>query len=540
MTSRKNVKQPRTTYNSKTRSGTQYGIESDERYMDEGGTRLLLRPGTTEMAPHRGLEEDRWNVAILLFLYILQGIPLGLAGSLPLVLQAYKISYKQQAMLSFIFWPFSLKLLWAPIVDSVFISRFGRRKTWLIPTQYLIGTTMILLSWNVKSFLGEKGSNIEPNVLVLTVLFFLLNFLAATQDIAVDGWALTMLAKRNLGYASTCNSVGQTAGYFLGNVVFLAFESAEFCNAYIRSEPADEGLFTLTDFLFFWGLVFIICTTLVFILKHERSDQKEEESIEGVVGTYKQLYKIVKLVPVKQYILIALTIKIGFAATDSVTGLKLIEAGVPKERLAMLAVPLVPIQIILPWVIAKYTAGPKPLNVMLNAMPFRLLMGIVFMYIVNWTPSMKLESGEFPNSYYIVILLCYAFHQVTLYCMFVSIMAFHSKISDPLIGGTYITLLNTVANLGGNWPATVALWLIDFLTFRSCHGADAGYDCDTKEEKEVCLKAGGVCSIDLDGYYVESVICIIIGFIWYRLMAKKTRQLQYLDDSQWRLSVSTV
>ena len=25
-------------------------------------------------------------------------------------------------------------------------------------------------------------------------------------------------------------------------------------------------------------------------------------------------------------------------------------------------------------------------------------------------------------------------------------------------GGTYMTLLNTVCNLGGNWPATLALW----------------------------------------------------------------------------------
>jgi len=48
-----------------------------------------------------------------------------------------------------------------------------------------------------------------------------LNFFAATQDIAVDGWALTMLTKENRSLASTCNSVGQTAGYFLGYVVFL-------------------------------------------------------------------------------------------------------------------------------------------------------------------------------------------------------------------------------------------------------------------------------------------------------------------------------
>lgn len=43
--------------------------------------------------------------------------------------------------------------------------------------------------------------------------------------------------------------------------------------------------------------------------------------------------------------------QVAFAAADSVTGLKLIEAGLPSERIALMAVPLVPVQIVLPWVI---------------------------------------------------------------------------------------------------------------------------------------------------------------------------------------------
>lgn len=46
--------------------------------------------------------------------------------------------------------------------------------------------------------------------------------------------------------------------------------------------------------------------------------------------------------------------QVAFAAADSVTGLKLIEAGLPSERIALMAVPLVPVQIVLPWVI-RYT-----------------------------------------------------------------------------------------------------------------------------------------------------------------------------------------
>ena len=92
------------------------------------------------------LRKDRGNIAVLVFLYVLQGIPLGLAGAMPMLLQARKVAYKEQATFSLVFWPFSMKLLWAPIVDTVYLSSFGRRKTWLVPVQYLIGIFMLVLS----------------------------------------------------------------------------------------------------------------------------------------------------------------------------------------------------------------------------------------------------------------------------------------------------------------------------------------------------------------------------------------------------------
>lgn len=61
----------------------------------------------------------------------------------------------------------------------------------------------------------------------------------------------------------------------------------------------------------------------------------------------------------------------GFSAADAVTGLKLVEAGVPKAELALLAVPMVPLQILLPLIISKYTAGPRPLDIFYKAFPFR-------------------------------------------------------------------------------------------------------------------------------------------------------------------------
>lgn len=43
-----------------------------------------------------GLAKDRSNILLLLLLYVLQGIPLGLAGSIPMILQNRHVTYKEQ------------------------------------------------------------------------------------------------------------------------------------------------------------------------------------------------------------------------------------------------------------------------------------------------------------------------------------------------------------------------------------------------------------------------------------------------------------
>ena len=311
---------------------------------------------------------DYLNICILLFLYVLQGIPLGLIGSVPLILSNRGVTYSQQAIFSFVTWPFSVKLLWAPIVDSLYWEQFGRRKSWLIPVQYLIGIFMIFISFKIEGFLNSSDG---PQMTLITIIFLALNFLAATQDIAVDGWALTMLKPSNVGYASTCNSVGQTAGYFLGNVVFLALESADFANTYIRDSPEPNGLVDLQGFFYFWGIVFLIATSLLMIFKHEVKGKLSGSDNMTIRQTYSKLIDILKLPSIRRFAFILLTGKIGFAVTDSATGLKLIEAGVHKENLALLAIPIVPLQILLPWIISRYTNGPKPLDVYIKAFPYR-------------------------------------------------------------------------------------------------------------------------------------------------------------------------
>ncbi|XP_073970578.1 acetyl-coenzyme A transporter 1 isoform X2 [Rhodnius prolixus] len=483
-----------------------------------------------------GIKGDEWNIALLSLLYLLQGIPLGLASAIPLILQNHGASFKQQAEFSFSQWPFSMKLLWAPLVDSLYCRKFGRRKTWLVPAQYLIGFFMVFLSGSVSSWLGyrENGKDEGPQVALLTALFFTLYFLAATQDIAVDGWALTMLKRHNKGYASTCNSVGQTAGYFLGYVVFIALESPDFCNKYLRTEPQPDGMVTLSGFLYFWGLVYIAITTLVAIFKHEAEEISADlPALEAAKHSYKQLMTILKLPSIRLIAFILLTSKIGFAACDGVTSLKLIEGGVPKEKLAILAVPLVPLQIVLPILVSKWSTTERPMNLYVKVFPYRLSFNLVAAFFVYITP-LVLVSEDIPAYYYITLLIILSLHQITMTAMFVQAMAFYAVISDPSAGGTYMTLLNTLSNLGGTWTTTVALWLVDPLTQKYCSTV-ADNDCSESNLVTACEAAEGKCMTHLDGYYLEIGLCTIFGFIWFKWGRNAIRYLQTRPMEEWAI-----
>ncbi len=95
-------------------------------------------------------------------------------------------------------------------------------------------------------------------------------------------------------------------------------------------------------------------------------------------------------------------------------------------------------------------------------------------------------------------------HEVAGNLTFISMMAFFSRISDPTIGGSYMTLLNTIANLGSKWTSSVALLLLPRMTFHACTmDAAEGFEREklvfpcSPHDHALCTEHGGKCTIDL-------------------------------------------
>ena len=67
-------------------------------------------------------------------------------------------------------------------------------------------------------------------------------------------------------------------GYFLSFTIFLAFNSAEFCNAYIRRSPHVDGLLKLGPYMRFWGVVYVLISLWLLFFKHEEEEVQDAES----------------------------------------------------------------------------------------------------------------------------------------------------------------------------------------------------------------------------------------------------------------------
>lgn len=308
---------------------------------------------------------------------LLQGVPVGLCfGSIPFLLKA-KLSYSQIAIFSLSSWPYSLKLLWSPIVDAVYSHNLGRRKSWIIPIQILTGILFYILGNNIDAMMSSEHVPIH----ILTYSFLATIFFCATQDIAVDGWALTLLSKESLSYASTAQTIGLNCGYFLSFTVFLSFNSAEFSNKYLRSIPKEYGVLGLGDYMRFWAVIYMLVTAYLVIYKKE-TDVKDEEAQLGIRGVYATIWKICKLprkyllvdcckprltnpscpTDLRSYIAVLLIAKIGFICHEAVTSLKLLEKGFSREDLALSVLLDFPLQIFFGYYAAKWSNGPRPLK----------------------------------------------------------------------------------------------------------------------------------------------------------------------------------
>jgi len=505
-------------------------------------------PGMVETSFSDLPRQDKRNFLLLCLLYFLQGIPMGLAsGSVPFLLKKY-LSYGQIGVFSLAIYPYSLKLLWSPIVDAVWSQRFGRRKSWITPIQTISGFSMVYLGGHINEMMEAAGKGVDSGVWNFTGWWFLLVFLCATQDIAVDGWAISLLSIQNISYASTAQTVGLTAGSFLSHTVFLALQAPEFPNTWFRKIPQDYGLVTLGGYMKFWGYFYLVVTLGLAILKKE----EKNNSRDSIREVYESMWAVLKLKNIITIVIIHLIAKLGFVTNEAVTNLKLLDKGFGQANLALVVLIDFPFEIGLGYYAGQWSTKYTPLRLWCWAFVARLAAAVFAQFTVMIYP---VDVGQaVPFWYLLTVIVSHVYSTFMSTIMFVAVSAFHARIADPAIGGTYMTLLATVSNLGGTFPKFFILKAVDMFTSATCippstaeltklplakfeTAVTEAFSCALEADKHRCLDGGGTCVMQRDGYYITNILFVVIGAVtFWMYIEKKALALQALPLRAWRVT----
>jgi PAT family beta-lactamase induction signal transducer AmpG len=194
------------------------------------------------------------RVLIVLFLGFSAGLPLALSGSTLLVwMSEAGVDLGTIGLFAFVGTPYTIKFLWAPLVDAldapVWSRRLGRRRGWLVFSQLLLLVAIVLLGlcdpFTISPWIVACGA-----LLVATA--------SATQDIVIDAFRVESLneSEQAAGMAS------YVAAYRVGMLASTA--GALFLVSWLERVSGDRSFAWTVGYVIMAGLVlFGIATTLL-------------------------------------------------------------------------------------------------------------------------------------------------------------------------------------------------------------------------------------------------------------------------------------
>jgi len=150
------------------------------------------------------------RVGIVLLLGFSAGLPLALSAETLRVWMADRgVDVGTIGLISLASLPYTIKFLWAPIVDALPVpwlsARLGRRRGWLVASQLALMATI--------AFLGTRDPVSAPLMVGLGAL--LVAFTSATQDIVIDAYRVESLSVDE----QAAGMAGYVAAYRVGMLV---------------------------------------------------------------------------------------------------------------------------------------------------------------------------------------------------------------------------------------------------------------------------------------------------------------------------------
>jgi PAT family beta-lactamase induction signal transducer AmpG len=156
------------------------------------------------------------KVAVMLALGFSSGLPFFLSGNtLGYWLRDEGTTLTAIGFLSWVGLAYSLKFLWAPIIDRTdapLVGRFGRRRGWMIVSQLCVAAGLI----------GLSAIGLKAGLATVGILAVIVAFSSSTQDIVVDAWRIEAAADGDeLGLLSASYQLGYRFAIIVSDALIL-------------------------------------------------------------------------------------------------------------------------------------------------------------------------------------------------------------------------------------------------------------------------------------------------------------------------------
>ena len=158
----------------------------------------------------------RGRVLITLLIGLGSGLPFMLVGNtLGIWLREGGTELAAIGFISWVGLAYSLKFLWAPVIDRVdvpILGRLGRRRGWLILSQLMVGLSLVAMA-----VIGPEGG-----LTLLGIAALVTAFSAATQDIVADAWRIESAeSDEDQGLLTSAFQLGYRFAILAGNALIL-------------------------------------------------------------------------------------------------------------------------------------------------------------------------------------------------------------------------------------------------------------------------------------------------------------------------------
>lgn len=164
----------------------------------------------------------RPKVAVMLALGFASGLPFMLVGNtLGFWLREFGVTLAAIGFLSWVGLAYSLKFLWAPVIDKVdapLVGRWlGRRRGWMAVSQLLV----------IIGLVGMAVWQPQRGLTVFALLSLLTAFASATQDIVIDAWRIESAeSSEEIALLTAAGQLGYRAALLIADALILILAGA--------------------------------------------------------------------------------------------------------------------------------------------------------------------------------------------------------------------------------------------------------------------------------------------------------------------------